>query len=62
MKRVRRRRRRQLLDDPRKRYLDLKEEAEDRKWWKRQFIIRTQGRNTSYFPQAHVPANKKLTL
>ena len=37
------RRRTQLLDDLRKRrrYWELKEEAEDRKGWRRQFIIRT---------------------
>jgi len=37
------RRRAQLLDDLRnwRRYWDLKEEAEDRKKWKRQFINQT---------------------
>ena len=37
------RRRTQLLDDlrNRRRYLELKEEAEDRKKWRRQFINRT---------------------
>ena len=37
------RRRIQLLDDlrNRRRYLELKEEAEDRKRWKRQFINQT---------------------
>ena len=40
---VGRRRRRQLLDDlrNRRRYRELKKEAEDRKSWKRQFINRT---------------------
>ena len=38
----RRRRRTQLLDDLRnRRYCELKEEAEDRNRWKRQFINRT---------------------
>ena len=39
----RRRRRTQLLDDlrNRRRYWELKEEAEDRKRWRRQFISRT---------------------
>jgi hypothetical protein len=39
----RRRRRTQLLDDLRNRrsYWELNEEAEDRKRWRRQFIIRT---------------------
>ena len=53
MKGVGRRRRRRrkikitrLLDDLRnRRYRELKEEAEDRKRWKRQYINRTQGRN-----------------
>jgi hypothetical protein len=37
-------RRTQLLDDLRnRRYWELKEEAEDRKIWKRQFINRTLG-------------------
>ena len=31
----------QLLDDSRKRYWELKEEAEDRNRWKQQFINRT---------------------
>jgi hypothetical protein len=41
-------RRKQLLDDlrNRRRYWELKAEAEDRNRWKRQFIIRTQGRST----------------
>ena len=42
-RRRRRRRRTQLLDDLRnKRYCELKEEAEDRKRWRRQFINRTK--------------------
>ena len=53
------RRRTQLLDDWRNRrgYCELKEEAEDRNRWKRQFINRTQEINT-YLPQVHEPANK----
>ena len=45
------RRRTHVLDDlrNRRRYWELKEEAEDRKRWKRQFINRKQGRN-SYLP------------
>ena len=39
-------RRTQLLDDLR---ATIKEEAENRNRWKRQFINQTQGRNT-YFP------------
>ena len=40
----------QLLGDfrNRRRYWELKEEAEDRKRWKREFINRTLGGNTSY--------------
>ena len=43
VKGVGRRRRTQLLDDLRnsRRYWELKEEAEDRKRWRRQFINRT---------------------
>ena len=43
------RRRTQLLDDlrNRRRYWELKEEAEDLKRWKRQFINPIKGRNTS---------------
>ena len=43
VKGVGRRRRTELLDDlkNRRRYWELKEEAEDRKRWRRQFIIRT---------------------
>ena len=43
MKAVRRRRRAQLLNDlrNRRRYWNLKEEAEDTKRWKRQLITRT---------------------
>ena len=45
------RRRTQLLDDlrNRRRYWELKEEAEDRKRWKRQFIKRIYGRNIIIF-------------
>jgi hypothetical protein len=41
----------QLLDDltNRRRYWELKEEAEDRSRWRQQFSNRTQGRNT-YLP------------
>jgi hypothetical protein len=48
------RRRTQLLDDlrNRRRYWELKEEAEDQNRWKQQFINRTQGRNT------YLPTNK----
>ena len=43
VKEVRRKRRKQLLDDlgNRRRYWELKEEAEDRNKWKLQFINRT---------------------
>ena len=53
------RRRTHLLDDLRNmsRYWELKEEAEDRKRWKRQFITRTQGRNKMYLSHVHGPAN-----
>ena len=34
----------------RRRYWELKEEAEERERWKRQIINRTQERNTSYLP------------
>ena len=46
------RRRTQLLDDlrNRRRYWELKEEAEYLKRWNRQFITRTYGRNTNYLP------------
>jgi hypothetical protein len=46
------RRRTQLLHDlqNRRRYWELKEEAEDRYRWKRAFITRTKGKNTRYLP------------
>ena len=61
VKGVRRRRRTQHLDDlsNRRRYWELKEEAEDKKRWS--FINRTLGRNTSYLPWVHGPANKQHT-
>ena len=45
-------RRTQILDDLRNRigYWELKEESEDRKWCKQQFINRTYGRNTNHLP------------
>ena len=54
----------QFLDDFRNRirYCELKEEAQDRIIYKRQFINRTKGRNTSYLTQVHGPANKQHTL
>ena len=60
MKEVERRIRTQLLDAlrNRRRYWELKEEAEDRNRWKQQFINRTQ-RRTIYLPKVHGPANKQ---
>ena len=46
----------ELLDDlrNRRRYWELKEEAEERKMW-------TQGRNTSYLLYVHEPITKQHT-
>ena len=51
------RRRVQLLVDlrNRRRYWELKEEAEDQRRWKRQFITR----NLSYLPRVQEPTNKQ---
>ena len=58
------RRRIQLLDNlrNRRRYRELKEEAEDRGGWRQQFVNRTQGGNIyEYLPYVHGPANKQHT-
>ena len=52
------RRRTQLLNHLRNRtrYWELKEEAEDRNTWKRQFINRTRGRNKE---ERHMPLKER---
>ena len=55
-------RRTQLLDDLRnRRHCEIKEEPEDPKRWKRQFITGIYGRNISYLPKVHGHANKYYT-
>ena len=38
---------------------NLKEETEDLKRWKQQFINPTSGKNASYIPEGHEPATTK---
>ena len=57
------RRRKQLLGDLRnkRRYCEVKEEAEDRERWKIHFINRIYGGNASYLLQIYGPTNKHYT-
>jgi len=56
-------RRTKLLDVLRNKrnYWEIKEEVQDRKSLKRQFIPRTKGRNKNYHTQVHTPADRQHT-